>query len=192
MQEDAFGITREALLPHLSHPSGLSQLFPRAQRARLRTAPAFLHEGQGKKLTFSAIRYSPYSPASHSVFAAIQVCSAQLFSLKYPTLQRGKKSLSAAAAQAKNNPFLVIKMRVSLPSQFQHSIRSFLCFICAKCKKCKDVSNEMGCRRPRPGIPGAQSPGGGAQARHTLGSWWDSSSYCTSWPQLSISSNPLP
>lgn len=43
-------------------------------------------------------------------FAAIQVCSAQLFSLKYPTLQREKKILSAAVTQAKNNPFLVNKM----------------------------------------------------------------------------------
>lgn len=63
----AVPVTREDLLPHLSHPCGLSQLLPPAHQASVRTAPAFLREGQGKKLTFPALHYSPYSPASHSV-----------------------------------------------------------------------------------------------------------------------------
>lgn len=54
-------------LPHLSHLFLLSQLFPRAQKASMRTALTFLQEGQGKKLTFSDIQYSPYSPESHFV-----------------------------------------------------------------------------------------------------------------------------
>lgn len=62
--------------------------------------------------------------------------------------ERGKKSLSAAKTQAKNNPFLVNKMSVSFPSQLQHSICSFLWSIYAKCGKAKEVSFWM-CVLPR-------------------------------------------
>ena len=49
----------------VSHPSfRLSQLLPRVPKESLGKEPAFLHEGQGKKLTFSALQSSPYSPAS--------------------------------------------------------------------------------------------------------------------------------
>lgn len=79
----------------VSHPSfRLSQLLPRVPKESLGKEPAFLHERQGKKLTFLAIQSSPYSPASHFSSAVIQECSAQLFSLKYQTLQRGEKKKS--------------------------------------------------------------------------------------------------
>lgn len=67
MQKAAFCLTGEDRLPHRSHVFRLSQLLPRAQKASVRTAPTFLREGQGKKLTFSAIQHSPYSPASHFI-----------------------------------------------------------------------------------------------------------------------------
>lgn len=146
----------------VSHPSfRLSQLLPRVPKESLGKEPAFLHERQGKKLTFLAIQSSPYSPASHFSSAVIQECSAQLFSLKYQTLQRGeKKKVSAAMTQAKNNPFLVNKMRLSFPSQLQHSTGSFLCFICSKCEKAKGGSKSMNV------LPGSGAPASsGAQSR---------------------------
>lgn len=191
MQKAAFCVTREDLLPHLSHPSGLSQLLPRAQQARMRTAPAFLREGQGKKLTFSAIRCSPYSPASHSVLQRFKYAQPSCFPSSIQHYREEKKSLSAAVTQAKNNPFLVIKMRVSLPSQFQHSLRSFLCFICSKCKKTQRRLQRNGLPQGRPGFPGAQSP------RRRRGTPWAAGATPaqTAHPgnsSLSISSNPLP
>lgn len=146
MRKAAFPVTREDLLPH---PSGLSQLLPRAPQASVRTAPAFLREGQGKKLTFSAIHYSPYSPASHSVLQRFKYAQPSCFPSSIQHYGEKKKFLSAAVTQAKNNPFLVKQMRVSLLSPFQHSIRSFLCFICSKCKNPKRRLQRNGLPRGR-------------------------------------------
>lgn len=140
----------------------------------MKTAPAFLQEGQGKKLTFSAIQHSPYSPASHFILQRFKYAQPSCFpsSIQHYR-EREKKILSAAVTQAKNNPFLVNKIRVSLPSPRQHSICSFLCFICSKCENAKEVSTEMGCCTARgSGIPGGAEPGGSAQPPgHTLGRW---------------------
>lgn len=66
-------------LPHLSHLFLFSQLFPRAQKASMRTALTFLQEGQGKKLTFSDIQYSPYSPESHFVLQRFKYAQPSCF-----------------------------------------------------------------------------------------------------------------
>lgn len=151
----------------------------------MRTAPAFLREGQGKKLTFSAIHYSPYSPASHSVLQRFKYAQSSCFPSSIQHYREKKKFLSAAVTQEKNNPFLVNQMRFcfQVRSNIQYAASSVLSV--QNVKTPKEVSNEMGCRAARLGIPRAQSPGS-AQARHTLGSWCDSSWYCTSWQQLSL------
>lgn len=114
---------------------------PERSLGKVEDSPAFLQR-QGKKLTFPALQHSPYSPASHSILQQFKCALAQLFSLKYQTLQRvKKKSLSIAGTQAKNNPFLVTRATASFPSLFQHSVCSFLCCICSKCEKAKDISH---------------------------------------------------
>lgn len=154
----------------VSHPSfRLTQLLPRVPKESLGKEPAFLHEGQGKKLTFSAIQSSPYSPASHFSSAVIQECSAQLFSLKYQTLQRrGEKNLCSNDPSEKQSLFLVNKMRLQFPSQLQHSAGSFLCFICSKCGKSKKKAPSQWARAARAGA--RRHPWGHRAGRKCAGS----------------------
>lgn len=109
-----------------------------------------------------------FSHTVQSIFPSIpfQFCSdsRMLSPAVFPQVsnitERGKKKVSAAMTQAKNNPFLVNKMRLSFPSQLQHSTGSFLCFICSKCEKAKGGSKSMNV------LPGSGAPASsGAQSR---------------------------
>lgn len=172
---------KSRLLSHLLGPSATSQpslpplsALSKSSQGEHEDSPCIPPRGTREKADLFSHTAQSIFPSIPFHSAAIQVCSAQLFSLKYPTLQRErKKILSAAVTQAKNNPFLVNKIRVSLPSPRQHSICSFLCFICSKCENAKEVSTEMGCCTARgSGIPGGAEPGGSAQPPgHTLGRW---------------------
>lgn len=101
--------------------------------------------------------FQPYS-AVHIPQHPISFCndSSMLSPAVFPQVsnitEREKKNFSAAVTQARNNPFLVNKMRLSLPSQLQHSTCSFLCFICSKC------ANGGAARAGCSGILGVQSP----------------------------------
>lgn len=140
-------------------PSASLSPFPTAHKAKMGTDPAFLHEGQGKKLTFKATQSSPYSPASRFVPQRCKYAQPSCFPSSIKRYREGGKT---AVTQAKNNPVLVNKMSVSFPSQFQHSTCSFPCFIWSKREKATGASRSMA-RRPGAGRCGG--PGAGARSR---------------------------
>lgn len=154
-----------SLLPPLAAPSKSSQgepgeracIPPRGTREK---ADLFSHTVQS---IFPSI---PFQFCSDS-----RMLSPAVFPQVSNITETGGKKISAAMTQAKNNPFLVNKMRLSFPSQLQHSTGSFLCFICSKCGKSKRrlQVNGRAARAGRAGILGGTEPGGSAQAQHSPG-----------------------